>query len=440
MPFCRCESLVQLIERWSKGPKLQANLRRWPRRFYCVSPLISFYKSAWAGVHWFLIWLKFSDAGRTNEVISKYLPPKFDFLVCELHLRSFTPQLCLARNLSHEHSFICTVCGLTREQKVLYDATVRGAQRELDKDPETSPLVTVNRLRKICCTPELLQSCDEMTRTPEAGKLLVLVDLLKRTREKTSDRFVLISNFTSVLDVFERVLLGMRLQFLRLDGSQAANRRQVITCRIDALLCPSPQDDQFTFASKARFPQSGHCRQVQRPSIPLLLLSSFQSGRRLRNQLDWSKPTSSFWSRSSQLKRPLRPHSSTLAWDASPTSAILLSADWNPATDAQALARVWRSGQKKHCFIYVRIHLEFSLSVLFLTFITRTQRFFAAGSLEERVLQRQQAKEGLSDQIIDDNMESRRFDSNELREVCFHPLLWKLDHCQDLHTSLRRET
>lgn len=32
---------------------------------------------------------------------------------------------------------------------------------------------------------------------------------------------------------------------------------------------------------------------------------------------------------------------------------ITIPADWNPATDAQALARVWRSGQTKHCFIYV---------------------------------------------------------------------------------------
>jgi SNF2 family DNA or RNA helicase len=31
---------------------------------------------------------------------------------------------------------------------------------------------------------------------------------------------------------------------------------------------------------------------------------------------------------------------------------MLFDPDWNPANDAQALARVWREGQKKQVFIY----------------------------------------------------------------------------------------
>lgn len=42
--------------------------------------------------------------------------------------------------------------------------------------------------------------------------------------------------------------------------------------------------------------------------------------------------------------------------------------DWNPASDQQALARVWRDGQKKECFVY---------------------RFQTTGSIEEKIFQRQ---------------------------------------------------
>lgn len=31
---------------------------------------------------------------------------------------------------------------------------------------------------------------------------------------------------------------------------------------------------------------------------------------------------------------------------------VLYDLDWNPATDLQAMARIWRDGQKKHCRIY----------------------------------------------------------------------------------------
>lgn len=31
---------------------------------------------------------------------------------------------------------------------------------------------------------------------------------------------------------------------------------------------------------------------------------------------------------------------------------VMFDPDWNPATDDQAMARVWRDGQKKNCFIY----------------------------------------------------------------------------------------
>ena len=54
--------------------------------------------------------------------------------------------------------------------------------------------------------------------------------------------------------------------------------------------------------------------------------------------------------------------------------------DWNPANDEQAMARVWRDGQKKQCFIY---------------------RMLAVGTIEEKIFQRQTHKKALSSCVVD---------------------------------------
>ena len=115
--------------------------------------------------------------------------------------------------------------------------------------------------------------------------------LLREVKRTTDDRFVLISNSTSILDLFDAVLSKERLRFMRLDGSLAANKRQE---RVDAFNT-DPSIFAFLLSSKA-----GGC------GINLI------GANRL----------------------------------------ILFDPDWNPAIDAQALARVWRSGQQKPCYVY----------------------------------------------------------------------------------------
>ena len=77
---------------------------------------------------------------------------------------------------------------------------------------------------------------------------------------------------------------------------------------------------------------------------------------------------------------------------------IMFDPDWNPANDDQAMARVWRDGQKKRCFIY---------------------RMVAAGTIEEKMLQRQLHKKALSGVVVDEysTEDSRRFSVSELREL-----------------------
>ncbi|GAB4822557.1 hypothetical protein N2152v2_009603 [Parachlorella kessleri] len=87
---------------------------------------------------------------------------------------------------------------------------------------------------------------------------------------------------------------------------------------------------------------------------------------------------------------------------------VLFDPDWNPANDQQAMARVWREGQQKHVWIY---------------------RLLTTGSIEEKIWQRQLAKEGLSRVVVDDNAnESRTFSKDELRA------LFKVDPTIDCDT------
>lgn len=48
---------------------------------------------------------------------------------------------------------------------------------------------------------------------------------------------------------------------------------------------------------------------------------------------------------------------------------VMFDPDWNPANDDQAMARCWRDGQKKQCFIY-RL-----LAVCYITVIVMSSTF-----------------------------------------------------------------
>ncbi|GHP09326.1 DNA-dependent ATPase protein rad54 [Pycnococcus provasolii] len=126
----------------------------------------------------------------------------------------------------------------------------------------------------------------------ESGKMAVLTKLLDIMRANTDDRVVLVSNYTSALDLFECLCENRNYPYVRLDGSTSIKKRMQLVREFN-----DPANDQFAFLLSSK---AGGCG--------LNLVGA--------NRL------------------------------------VLFDPDWNPANDKQAAGRVWRDGQKKRVFVY----------------------------------------------------------------------------------------
>nr|XP_044599921.1 DNA repair and recombination protein RAD54B isoform X3 [Equus asinus] len=86
---------------------------------------------------------------------------------------------------------------------------------------------------------------------------------------------------------------------------------------------------------------------------------------------------------------------------------ILYDIDWNPATDIQAMSRVWRDGQKHPVHIY---------------------RLLTTGTIEEKIYQRQISKQDLSGAVVDltKTSEHTQFSVEELKNLF---TLHESSHC-----------
>ncbi|TRM59942.1 P-loop containing nucleoside triphosphate hydrolase protein [Schizophyllum amplum] len=282
---------------------------------------------------------------RTNDLLSKYLPVKYEQVV---------------------------FCGLSEFQLALYRLFITSPEiKALLRGAHSQPLKAINILKKLCNHPELLdlpndlQGSDDLipegfcgagqqqkgsrssrggggggqnVRCDWGGKFVVLERFLHRMRTTTSDKIVLISNYTQTLDLFEKMLRGKRYGYFRLDGTMTTTKRQKM---VDEFNDPN-NTERFVFLLSSK---AGGC------GINLI------GANRL----------------------------------------ILFDPDWNPAADQQALARVWRDGQKKECFVY---------------------RFIATGTIEEKIFQRQANKQALSSSVVDEKEDvERHFSTDSLRQL-----------------------
>ncbi|WPH04869.1 Hypothetical protein R9X50_00776600 [Acrodontium crateriforme] len=270
---------------------------------------------------------------RTNDILSKYLPVKYEHVV---------------------------FCNLAPFQLDLYNYFIKSPEiQSLLRGKGSQPLKAIGMLKKLCNHPDLLDlgtdlpGCEQYypddyvpkdargrdrdVKPWYSGKMQVLARMLHRIREDTNDKIVLISNYTQTLDLFDKMCRNNGWGSLRLDGTMNVNKRQKL---VDQFNDPERPEFVFLLSSKA-----GGCG--------LNLIGA--------NRL------------------------------------VLFDPDWNPAADQQALARVWRDGQKKDCFVY---------------------RFIATGTIEEKIFQRQSHKQSLSSCVVDSAEDvERHFSIDSLREL-----------------------
>jgi len=270
---------------------------------------------------------------RTNDILSKYLPVKYEHVV---------------------------FCNLAPFQMDLYNYFIQSPDiKSLLRGKGSQPLKAIGMLKKLCNHPDLLDLSTDLPGSEQffpddyvpkdargrdrdvkpwySGKMQVLDRMLARIRQDTNDKIVLISNYTQTLDIFDKLCRSRGYGSLRLDGTLNVSKRQKL---VDKFNDPEGPEFVFLLSSKA-----GGCG--------LNLIGA--------NRL------------------------------------VLFDPDWNPAADQQALARVWRDGQKKDCFVY---------------------RFIATGTIEEKIFQRQSHKQSLSSCVVDSAEDvERHFTLDSLREL-----------------------
>lgn len=253
---------------------------------------------------------------RTADILADFLPPKTEFVL---------------------------FCKPTPAQAKIYKSILQSGMFDTALRSSEAAFQLITILKKLCNSPALMDpkygnddatpsaSLTTLNEMLPAGlsklyhnsfscKIRLLDNLLQEIHRNTDEKVVVVSNYTSTLNLIEQLLSSSGLTYLRLDGSVAAKKRQGLV-------------DQFN-------------RNKSSQSFAFLL--SAKAGGVGLNLIGASR-------------------------------LVLFDVDWNPATDDQAIARIHRQGQQKHCKIY---------------------RFLIKGGLEEKIWQRQAVKRALADSIM----------------------------------------
>uniref|UniRef100_A0A8C5E8C9 DNA excision repair protein ERCC-6-like n=1 Tax=Gouania willdenowi TaxID=441366 RepID=A0A8C5E8C9_GOUWI len=219
-----------------------------------------------------------------------------------------------------------------------------------------SPLAELTILKKLCDHPRLLSAgavaslgleesetdaqsianVSDRTLIAESGKMVFLFQLLQRLRDEGC-RTLVFAHYRKVLDIIERILNNRGFKVLRLDGT---------------ITTISERERRISLFQSD-------------PSISVFLLTTQVGGVGI-----------------------------TLT---AANRVVIFDPSWNPATDAQAVDRAYRIGQKENVVIY---------------------RLITCGTVEEKIYRRQVFKDSLIRQNTGDKKNPfRYFSKQELKEL-----------------------
>ncbi|KIW84842.1 hypothetical protein Z517_00230 [Fonsecaea pedrosoi CBS 271.37] len=253
---------------------------------------------------------------RTADILADFLPPKTEYV---LFCKPTPAQAKIYRSVIRSPMFKSALRSqetafqlITILKKLCNSPALMDPNYGNDESTPSSSLVTLNEM--------LPDGLSRLYQNSVSCKIRLLDQLLQQIRTNTDEKVVVISNYTSTLNLIQQLAANSNLSFLRLDGSVAAKKRQALVDKFNR--STAPQCFMFLLSAKAG-------------GVGLNLIGA--------------------------------------------SRLVLFDVDWNPATDDQAVARIYRQGQKRHCKIY---------------------RFLIKGGLEERIWQRQVVKRALADSIM----------------------------------------
>ncbi|KAJ2600215.1 DNA-dependent ATPase protein rad54 [Coemansia sp. RSA 1721] len=243
---------------------------------------------------------------RTNNLLSKYLPVKYEHVVfCpltelqtdlyELFLKSKAAKAAVGEGGKCALQTIINLGKLCNHPGLLDIRTAVDGYKQVTPAEYFTERIGPSQAsgRRAAAMASSAANGDRPFHPRWSSKMAVLDRMLRQiSKGPERDKIVLISNYTQTLDLFETLCRGRGFGYYRLDGSMTISKRQHIVDRFN-----DPRDSAFVFLLSSK---AGGC------GINLV------GANRL----------------------------------------VLFDSSFNPADNLQACGRIWRDGQRKTCFIY----------------------------------------------------------------------------------------